>query len=119
MMNVEEVTFDSLIEANKNFKGMVDDLLLNPEEFLKDGKRWKLLLRLRDRLKDSNTTNAHVTKFNTFCAQNACDFGDLPSYKERPHFYWWNHLELVKNGQMKVEVNKAEVNYNGIGYSIE
>jgi hypothetical protein len=119
MMNVEGITFDSLIEANRNFKDLVDELLLNPEEFSKDEKRWKMLLRLRDRLKDSNTTNNHVAKFNQFCAENAHIFGNLPSYKERPHFYWWNHLDLVKNGQMKVEINKAEVNYNGVGYCIE
>ncbi|MFA5479837.1 MAG: hypothetical protein WC002_05345 [Candidatus Muiribacteriota bacterium] len=114
-----EVFVDSLVEANKNFKEMVDTLCQRPEEIITCDEKWKLLLRLRDRLKDSNTSNSHIAKFNEFCVNNIHNLADLPSFKHRPYFYWWNHLDLVRKGDMEVHISKADVRYNGVGYSIE
>ncbi|MGM0607720.1 MAG: hypothetical protein ACQESP_04780 [Candidatus Muiribacteriota bacterium] len=114
-----EFNVPNLIESNKIFKEKVDELIQNPSYFIENEIEWKKLLRLRDRLKDSNTTNHHVAKFNHFCTKNVDLLYHLPSFKERPHFYWWNHLDLVKKGDMNIRLEKAEVNYNGVGYSIE
>ncbi|MFW5782463.1 MAG: hypothetical protein ACOCWO_04150, partial [Candidatus Muiribacteriaceae bacterium] len=110
---------ENLVEANRYFKKMVDELVKDPENFINSEDNWKLLLRLRDRLKDSNTTNAHVGRFNRFCLDNCDMLAGLPSFKERPCFYWWNHLDLINNGEMAVNIERAEVNFEGVGYSIE
>ncbi|PLX16742.1 MAG: hypothetical protein C0601_09705 [Candidatus Muiribacterium halophilum] len=119
MVQLENVKVESLVEANRNFKLLVNELLEQPDIFLSQQERWTMLLRLRDRLKDSNTTNEHVSKFNQFIVDNVDLFASLPSHKERPPFYWWNHLDKVKDGEMNVFLNKAFIEFNGVGYSVE